>query len=344
MTTEGISKNLSYRKAVMGHTIYSENKKSKSKGKILVVDDEPENLRLLMDMLSKRGYIVYPSINGEMALEFNRSACPDIILLDIRLPGMDGYEVCRRLKADERTKSIPIIFISALEDISNKINAFDVGCVDYISKPFKEELVLARIKAHLAMHGLQKKLKIQNQYLCQEIKKLRRLASLDGLTQIANRRHFDEYLKREWKRRKREQESLSLIMCDIDYFKLYNDTYGHPAGDEILRQIAKVIERAARRPADLAARYGGEEFVIVLPNTDAEGALKVAQFIFEDVNNLKIPHKQSTVCPYITLSIGVTVGISSCVYSAEVFLNTADQALYEAKEQGRNTIVLKFPC
>ena len=176
-------------------------------------------------------------------------------------------------------------------------------------------------------------------------RKLERLASIDGLTQIANRRQFDEYLEREWHRMKREKKTLSLILSDIDWFKLYNDNYGHQEGDRCLQEVAEAIRSTERRPADFSARYGGEEFVVVLPDTDAQGALYVAEMIGKAVSSLKIPHDHSKVDQYITLSLGAASVVPNDELHPENLINAADQALYKAKEQGRNRAVLNtdFP-
>ena len=337
------------------------------KGDILIVDDTLPNLEILSMMLADHGYEVRPARNGALALKFARTAPPDLILLDIIMPDMDGYEVCKALKADDSTRDIPVIFVSALSDAFDKVKAFSVGGVDYVTKPFQQEEVLARLEIHLMLRRQQQyiqeqnaALETQNQTLRdlntklqQEIaerrrieaelekanQELHRLASLDGLTQVANRRQFDEYLLREWKREAREHNPLSLILCDIDYFKRYNDTYGHQAGDECLKQVAQGISHAAKRPADLVARYGGEEFAIVLPNTDEKGAMHVARLIQKKIRQLEIPHAQSSVSRYVTLSIGVFSIIPHADHLPESLIRAADKALYQVKEQGRNAVI-----
>ena len=322
---------------------------------ILIVDDTPENLTVLRQMLTGRGYRVQPALNGELALRMIQriETLPDLILLDIMMPGMDGYDVCRRLKIDDQTHEIPVIFISALHDPLDKVKAFQAGGVDYISKPFHVEEVLARVETHLALRMLQKRLQDQNFHLQQEIverkraevelaqanKELQRLAMVDGLTHIANRRCFDECLKKEWKRSAREQTPLSLILCDIDYFKRYNDTYGHQAGDECLRQVADALKTSAKRPADLVARYGGEEFIVILPHTNPKGAQNVAGSIQNALRERQLPHAASQVNEYVTLSLGASSLIPTSSDAPEKLIAEADAALYSAKEQGRNRIV-----
>ncbi len=327
------------------------------KGNILVVDDTPDNLRVLSSMLTKQGHTVRKALNGQMALTACQTVLPDLILLDINMPGMNGYEVCTFLKNSEKTLTIPVIFISVLDEALDKVKAFSVGGADYITKPFQIEEVLARVENQLTVRRLQislqdrnRLLKKQNALLLQEIEKRRRaeealqkaneklqhLADSDSLTGIANRRHFDEYLDREWQRYSRDKLHLALIMCDIDFFKLYNDTYGHQAGDSCLQQVAGAIGRAVKRPADLVARYGGEEFAALLPNTDFDGALRVAESIHLEVRQLKIVHAQSSVSDYITLSAGIASTVPSHQESPAALISAADKALYQAKERGRN--------
>ncbi len=300
---------------------------------ILVVDDTHDNLRLLQNILAEQGYLVRPVSQGRRAIAAAISKPPDLILLDIMMPGMDGYAVCEALKADERTCDIPIIFISALNETFDKVKAFSLGGVDYITKPFQPEEVLARVNTHVTIRKLQQELEERN-------RELARLANIDGLTQIANRRYFDTYLQQEWRRLGREQQSVSLIFIDIDHFKLYNDHYGHQAGDDCLKQVARVFERVAQRPADLAARYGGEEFVILLPNTDEHGAEHVAKEIREMLRQLQIPHESSSVSPFVTCSMGIACTIPTQAVSAETLVTIADEAVYTAKAQGRNQCVV----
>ncbi len=301
---------------------------------ILVVDDTRDNLRLLSNILTEQGYRVRPVSLGARAVAGVRAKPPDLILLDIMMSDMDGYAVCEALKADERTRDIPVIFISALNETFDKVKAFSTGGVDFITKPFQPEEVLARVKTHLTIRHLQQELEARN-------RELARLVNIDGLTQIANRRYFDTYLQHEWRRLAREQQYVSLIFIDIDYFKLYNDHYGHQAGDECLKRVAHVFEHVAKRPADLATRYGGEEFIIIMSNTDQHGAQHVAQDIQETLRQLHIPHARSTVSSFVTCSMGIACTIPNQACSTETFVGIADEALYLAKAQGRNQFVLK---
>lgn len=326
------------------------------KGDILVVDDKPENLLLLSVALTKKGYEVRKVVNGNLALLAAQAAPPDIILLDINMPEMNGYQVCRELKSSPKTQDIPIIFITASDEPFDKVKAFELGGNDYITKPFQIEEVGARIENQLAVCRLQQKLKAQNSKLEKEIRyrqavqaelieanrKLKVLANLDGLTQVANRHRFDEYFEREWLRSQRERTDLALILCDVDYFKRYNDCLGHQAGDVCLQKVAQSIDRAIKRPADLVARYGGEEFVVILPQTTAEVALQMAEHIRSQIAKLNLDHPQSDISDRVSLSLGVTSVIPNTYYVKEQLLETADRALYQAKQQGRNRAVLQL--
>jgi len=493
-----------------------------ARGDILIVDDMPDNLRLLSTMLQTRGYQVRKAIDGKIALHGAHLSPPDLILLDINMPDINGYEVCRQLKADGLTSEIPIIFISALDQAIDKVRAFEVGAVDYITKPFQVREVLVRVENQLALHRLQRQLREKNKQLeleiavrqraedevrfllsttqaiaeaadfdaalevalsqvCQLIgwdyseawipddsgevlrcsrgwyttdphlsafrltseslafhrregiagrvwaaqqsewledvpshdsgfplatlaaaglhtafgmpivlegqvlavllffnktsvapdrrlielvqatatqlgsliqrkkaeailrqanQELQDMATLDGLTQIPNRRKFDDYLAQEWRRLRREGQPLSLIIGDVDWFKHYNDTYGHLAGDDCLRSLAQAMKLALRRPADMVARYGGEEFAAILPNTDAEGAVCVAEGIREAVQKLAIAHAEAGNSAYVTVSLGVATAFPERDRDPEDLIARADRALYAAKARGRNCVAV----
>jgi diguanylate cyclase (GGDEF)-like protein len=323
--------------------------------KILVVDDQPDNVELLATILTIQGYEVQKSSCGIEAIELVKTNPPDMILLDISMPEVNGFEVCRTLKSDRYTQDIPIIFISALQEAQDKTQAFNFGGNDYIAKPFQIEEVIVRVKNQLKISRLQQALKAKNLQLEHQNRqlqaaeerllllnqKLNQLATLDGLTQIANRYRFDEFLNREWQRGKREQFPLSLILCDIDYFKLYNDRFGHQEGDICLTKVAQTISKTVQRPADLVARYGGEEFAIILPQTPAKSALQVAEKIRLQVKSLVISHPDSLVSDYVTLSLGVSCVIPNSQYQKQQLLLEADRALYQAKKTGRDRSMLK---
>ncbi len=399
----------------------SESLESSGIGDILVVDDRPDNIRLLSTMLSERGYKVRKAVSGEMALTAIDTAAPDLILLDITMPQMDGFDVCQRLKAEEKTRYIPVIFISALDEVVDKVKAFSCGGVDYITKPFQVEEVMARVESQLTIRRLQRQMQRQNRLLQEEIQyrlevdrviqeqnislqkevknrlriekllqdqnelmqeeiqnrqriertlqtqnielqreisdrieaeeslkqanqqlqSLSLLAAIDGLTQIANRRRFDEYLSDEWERLTEAQQPLSLILCDVDRFKPYNDVEGHQKGDECLQSIAKTLNDYISKTQGLAARYGGDEFAIILPNTDAATARQIAEQIKSDIQNLSISHPNSSVCEHVTLSMGIASMIPTRELQPDSLISITDCALDEAKDRGGNITVLK---
>lgn len=298
---------------------------------ILIVDDIPDNLRYLSSLLSQRGYDVRAAINGRMALTVVKSTSPSLILLDILMPEMNGYEVCRRLKSDSQTSDIPIIFLSALDGVEDKVSAFEMGGVDYITKPFHPAEVVARVQIHLTMRRLQQQLQAANQ-------ELKRLVHVDGLTLVANRRRFNEYLEQEWHRSALEKLPLSLILCDVDFFKTYNDIYGHLAGDECLCRLARVLQESVRYTSDLVARYGGEEFAVILPNTSPNGAFHVAQSIQAAIQRLKMVHEGSQIGAYVTFSFGIATIVPEIGRLSNRLVAAADKALYRAKVNGRGKI------
>jgi two-component system cell cycle response regulator len=510
-----------------GDDICIETDSPKRKANLLIVDDHLDSVRTLSIILSSHGFRVRKAISAQMALEAVEAEPPDLILLDIKMPDVDGYTFCATLKAESQTKDIPIIFLSVLDKALHKVKAFESGAVDYITKPFQPKEVLARISHQLIIQKQRKQLKQHNQRLKQEIRErrqaeaetklllttiqavsqasnfndavysvlcevrrgitwdygeawilskdgttlelcrtcydsddsllndfhnttseltfardveflgeiwkslqpiwienltqqetlsflrteaaiaaglktafgipilkkeevlavlvffkrgqmpyesklvklvnaialqlgelmqrlqvedelrranleLQRLANLDGLTQLANRRCFDESLNQEWQRLQREHACLALILCDIDYFKQYNDYYGHQAGDICLKKVAVVLVYNSRRSTDLVARYGGEEFVILLPHTEVDGAIYVAQQIQKEIANLGISHDNSVVNKYVTLSIGIACVVPSPESSPDNLVAAADRALYTAKAQGRNTYCVSY--
>ncbi|MEO5347502.1 MAG: diguanylate cyclase [Magnetococcus sp. YQC-9] len=294
--------------------------------KVFIVDDETVNIDVLANLL-KPHYRVVSAKSGATALaRLDAHALPDLILLDVVMPGMDGYEVCALLKKNLRTRDIPVIFITSNTAEEDETRGFESGAVDYIGKPYRPAIVLARVKTHI-------ELKRRGDLLEQ-------IAVLDGLTSIPNRRRFDQFLEYEWGRSQRFAHPLSLLLMDIDYFKMYNDCYGHAQGDHCLRQVAEAIARSMPRTVDLAARYGGEEFACVLPETHEPGAKAVAERILSSIRALKIPHAHSKAGEYVTVSIGVACMIPSHERQPLDLITRADQALYKAKRGGRNRIAL----
>lgn len=301
---------------------------------VLVVDDDKVMRYLLRQAMEQEGYLVIEASNGEQCLEAFKEKIPDIVLLDAIMPVMDGFTCCSRLRelpeGDDRK---PILMITGLEDKASVDRAFEVGATDYVTKPIHWAVLRQRVRRLLRQAQLYRQLEVANY-------ELHRLATLDGLTQVANRRRFDEYLLQEWRRMMREQSHLSLILCDIDFFKLYNDTYGHQAGDTCLRQVAAVIEKAVQRSTDLVARYGGEEFTVILPNTSDRGVLCVAELIRVQLKDLAIEHSASPLAT-ITLSLGAASTIPRPNISPAQLIATADRALYEAKASGRDRSILQ---
>lgn len=297
---------------------------SEKRHTILLVDDHPPNIYLLAEALME-DYEIVVATNGSQALEIAaQEPRPDLILLDILMPGMDGYEVCERLKGDAQTKVIPIIFITAKSGEDDETRGLGCGAVDYITKPFSMPIVRARVRTHL------------------ELKKhrdmLENLSNLDGLTGIPNRRMFENHLDRSWRLGTREEVSVSVIMADIDHFKAYNDSQGHLAGDECLRKVARTLSAQTRRPMDLVARYGGEEFVGVLYGSTAEGAQALAEGMRAAVERMALTHGRSPVSPYVTVSAGVATLVPSRSGSPTALVGAADRALYSGKENGRNAV------
>lgn len=448
-------------------------------GNILVVDDLPENLRLMTELLSQRGYRVRSARSGRMALKTLQVKLPDIILLDIKMPDMDGYQVCERLKADEATRQVPVIFVSALDEVFDKVKAFRVGGVDYLTKPLQVEEVVARLENQLVIQRQKRwlqeeiaqrqttELRLQQsqtllssilnsaldgiaalqavrdelteeivdfrclvansmlanllgrtpdeltdqliwhrhlaalapdlfealsqtvftgkpleQDFCSVVSgglhwyqinavkladglaltlrditsrkqaelalqeanlKLENLAHLDSLTGVANRRRFDEHFAREWQRLSRDHQPLSLILLDVDYFKLYNDHYGHQQGDDCLVRLAQALDLLTYRSTDLVARYGGEEFAIVLPAADVAGAIAVAKRVQMTIQALAIPHCQSIVGDTVSVSMGIASTQPSAAEFPEALIKKADKALYQAKQRGRNQYFIGYP-
>ena len=292
------------------------------KNQILMVDDSPVNIRMLIDALQS-DYELSVATNGPDALEIAGSHTPpDLILLDIMMPGMDGYEVCRLFKENEATRDIPIIFVTGKNDDRDETKGLELGAVDYITKPFSIPIVKARIRTHLELKNKRDL--------------LQRLSMTDGLTRIANRRRFDDFLTYEWKRGRRTQIWLSLIMIDIDFFKAFNDHYGHLQGDECLKMVAETLSGLSMRFTDCVARYGGEEFAVILTETPHEGAASLAEKMRTAVETRHIPHAGSPVSDWVTVSVGAASVIPSNDVSPLSLIQCADKMLYAAKVEGRN--------
>lgn len=291
---------------------------------ILIVDDMATNITLLSNLL-RDDYIIQIANNGKKALDIARGTKkPDLILLDIEMPEMNGYEVCKELKNNAQTKNIPIIFVTARNHVKDEEYGFNLGAVDYISKPFHPIIVKIRVKNHV-------NLKIRTDFL-------ESISMIDGLTQIYNRRYFDEEYKRTCDEMARENKMIALMMIDVDYFKAYNDHYGHGRGDECLIKIAATLKSALKRPSDILARYGGEEFIVMLQDIDKEGAMSVAQALLQAIRELNIPHEYSSVADHVTISLGVALQAAKEIKHGADFLKIADDAMYRAKTAGRDRI------
>lgn len=292
-----------------------------SRARILAVDDDPFVIELLQEFL-KAHYDLAVASNGEQVIACCRNALPDLVLLDVMLPGMDGYEVCRRLKSEPLTRDVPIIFVTAEDDTDAEIRALEAGAVDFICKPLERGIVLAHVRTHLL-------LKAQSD-------QLRNMAMTDVLTGVANRRNVESKLDTEWRRCLRSGEPISVIMIDIDEFKLYNDAYGHHVGDKCLQRIAAALASELRRAGDFVGRYGGEEFICVLADTSLEAAVCRANALGRAVELLAIEHASSATGAVVTISRGVCSTVPQDSTQLAALLKTADVMLYKAKRSGRN--------
>jgi len=292
--------------------------------RILVVDDQAINVHAINEIF-KDDYEVLMATDGLQAIKICNSQYPDLVLLDVIMPEMSGHEVCLQITNNPATEHIPIIFVTSQDQDIDESFAFEIGAVDFITKPINPVTVQARVKTHLA-------LKLQNDFL-------RSIAHIDGLTGVFNRRRFDEDLELSWKQCLREQQPLSLILIDLDQFKRFNDHYGHVAGDACLRSIAQALKEMPHRPRDLFARYGGEEFGYILPNTPYSGALHCANRILEITHALQIEHLESDASDIMTISMGVATIQPTKELSPTYFIEQTDKALYQAKENGRDQFV-----
>lgn len=318
-------------------------------GEILIADDSRVNVGLLTAILRQR-YRLRQAGDGPSALEAIRQAPPDLVLLDSRLPGIDGYEVCRRLKADPATRDIPVIFISALdhevgdswtrrtlEEGSDKLKAFEAGGADYVLNPFQSAEVLARVEKELRAYRLRRQIAQKESELEQAKRRLEALSHVDSLTGIANRRHWEEFCDQEWRRARRAQASVALVVAQIDLFREFAEAYGGAAGEGCLRRVAVELSATLRRGGDLVARYGGEEFAVILPATAAAGGRVVAEEMRARVERLGVPHGGS---PHrvVTLSLGVVAAAPQGTEPRDMLMAAAERALQHAKADGGNRV------
>ncbi len=307
-----------------------------ARASILLVDDDPDAIQLMGRILLDVGRLRFAT-NGSDALRLARDATPDLILLDAEMPGMSGFELLRKLKAEDSLADVPVIFITSHTEAGFEVSALDLGAADFIAKPLKTSRVMARVKTQLRLKGA--------------TDELRRTATTDALTGIANRRGFDQSIEREWLRTQRSGDPVSVLMIDVDHFKLYNDLYGHPRGDVCLQHVSRALLGVCKRRGDLVARYGGEEFVILLPQTPRRGAHHIAQDVLAAVSGECIHHEGSAAIHHVTVSVGIAsyddegpcwISPSSRLRDdikahrgAAGLILAADRALYSAKHAGR---------
>ena len=320
---------------------------------ILIVDDDIQNRKLLEVLLRPEGYLTLSAANGEEALAAIAKRAPDLILLDVVMPGMDGYQVARMLKAGHATASIPIIMVTAQNDRDSCLAGLDAGAEEFLTKPVDRAELWLRVRNLLRLKALGDFFRNHSSILEQQVQartadlqrlgaaneSLEHLSLHDGLTNLANRRFFDKYLADQMAIARRYQRPLALVLCDVDSFKAYNDHYGHQAGDECLKQIAAALRICCRRPADMAARYGGDEFAMILPDTGLISAAKIGEAARDAVARLGIAHQHSPVAAHASISGGVAVLFRKIDLTAQQLTAAADQALYQAKHLGRNRMV-----
>ncbi len=305
-----------------------------AKAKVLLVEDDPIQASATKEILRKVGYEVLWAEDGINAIKLVKSEKPDIIVLDVILPGMDGYEVCRWLKLDESTKGIPVIMLTVKKELSDKISGLQIGADDYLPKPYNELELNARIYASLRTKALQDELKLKNKQLEDLLDKVNYMAITDALTGLYNRRRFHDVLTSEYERAKRYGTPFSLVMLDIDYFKKINDNFGHDVGDAVLKEVSDILLKSIR-DIDTAARYGGEEFMVILPNTDKAHATIVAERMRQAIEN----HDFAGLDRTMSVSIGISGMPDAKVEHEDRLIRCADFAMYRAKQLGRNRTV-----
>lgn len=307
--------------------------------KVLVVEDSKVTVRVLLNYLKGMG-IKHPLVaeTGSDALEICRNEHPDLILLDAHLPDIDGFDIARKIRALEGSADwTAIIFLTSKNKDEDLADGIEAGGDDYLMKPVSEVVLHAKIRAMQRLVEMQRELVMVTHELNAANKELLRLSTMDGLTGISNRRMYDDLGKREWRRCERMKKPISLVLVDVDHFKMFNDKYGHQAGDECLKSIAAQLAKIGQRPTDLVARYGGEEFVLVLGETNAEGARWLASRLCQKIAEIDIPH-YATSSRHVTVSCGVASVMPDVDRSLDVLLRSADRALYRAKAAGRDRV------
>ena len=294
-----------------------------AKPRLLVIDDDAVTIQALYRTFAE-DHQVLMATRGELGLELCATRSPDLVLLDVMMPDIDGFEVCRRLKADPATRDIPIIFVTGHDDTSAETRGLELGAGDFIAKPINPPVVRARVRSQLIVKA--------------HVDLLRHFAYVDGLTGVYNRRHFDQQLEIERSRARRAAAPLTVLLVDVDHFKRYNDHYGHLAGDDALRRVAAALRATLKRPGDLVARYGGEEFACILPGTDSCGALAVGEELRRAVHELAIEHVASASGPQLTISVGGCTESLGQAGGTAALLQQADAELYRAKAEGRDRV------
>jgi diguanylate cyclase (GGDEF)-like protein len=296
--------------------------------KILLIDDSRLIAHVAKTILTKQGHEVVLAEDGMVGLEAAKSEQPDLILLDLIMPVMDGYQVCQKLKEEESTKEIPVIMLTSKAEPADKVKGLEIGALDYVTKPFDEGELVARVNIHLRLKELYEAVQEKN-------RQLQDLANKDGLTGLYNHRYFHEQLSKDFLHAKRYDESLSCVLLDIDYFKKFNDTHGHQTGDVVLSTLGRVIKDSIR-DGDLAARYGGEEFSLVLYHADGPAGYQVAERLRQMVESHEVHDKGNVL--HVTISVGIATFPSGQIRDSKELIECADKALYKAKENGRNRV------
>ncbi len=286
---------------------------------ILIVDDRPDTLEVLTELLESR-YIISTILDGEHAVSIAETVRFDLILLDVELPDLNGYDVCQKIKSSALNKNTPVMFVSGCADTEHEIKGLVYGAVDYITKPFSVTSLIYKIENHVRIAGYQRQLET--------------LQGLDPLTGIANRRAFEQRLHSEMQRTQRNDSPLCLIMLDVDYFKSFNDFYGHVDGDACLKKLAGIMMNCRGRSSDIVARYGGEEFAILLPLTDRRGGIRYAKRLYDMVKSQAIPHEDNPT-GHVTVSMGLVTYSGKDLLSPHELVEAADAGLYRAKKLGR---------
>ena len=294
-----------------------------AKPRLLVIDDDAVTIQALYRAFAE-DHQVLMATSGELGLELCATRSPDLVLLDVMMPDIDGFEVCRRLKADPATRGIPVIFVTGADDSAAETRGLELGAADFIAKPINPPVVRARVRSQLIVKA--------------HVDLLRHFAFVDGLTGVHNRRHFDQQLEVERSRAKRAGTMLTVVLVDVDHFKHYNDRYGHQAGDDTLRRVAVALRGSLKRPGDLIARYGGEEFACILPGTDRAGAEAVGERLRAAVRALAIEHEASHSGAHVTISVGCCTESHGLAGGSAALLQHADAELYRAKSEGRDRV------